>query len=160
MIGIRGIKMSEQQTVYNNELIGLISIMSVLKYHKEMSIGKAMLILPFFSHKNTLKILKRKNIKIRSLEEFIIKYPSSFSNFDERFQSLLTISINSIILLNRMKLINIKNGHLFLVEQNEFELENKSLGNRAKEIIQGAENLSQILLEDTNNLYLQLRVEL
>ncbi|WP_121664502.1 three component ABC system middle component [Metabacillus litoralis] len=152
--------MNKNLTIYNNELIGLISILSVLNYHKKMSIGKSMLILPFFSHNNTLKVLKRKNIKVRSLEEFIIKYPSNFSNYNERFYSLLPVSINSIILLNRMKLISIKDGEILLKEDNVFEIGNKSLGNRAKEIILGAENLSQILMEDTKNLYLQLRVEL
>lgn len=152
--------MSKQKAIYHNELIGLISIMSILQYHKEMSLGKAMLIFPFFAHKNTLNILKKKNIKIRSLEELIVKYPSSFSNFDARFYSLLSISINSIILLNRMNLICIKNGHLFLNENSEFELLDRSLGNRANDIVQAGEKLSEILLEDTHNLYLQLRVKL
>lgn len=152
--------MISQKSIYHNELIGLISILSTLKYQKEMSLGKSMLILPFISHKNTLNILKKKNVKIRSLEEFIVKYPSNFSNFDERFQSLLPTSINSIILLKRMKLINIKKGNLFLSDNCKFELQNKSLGNRANEIVQASEKLSEILSEYTPNLYLQLRVKL
>ena len=152
--------MSKQQTFYNNELIGLISIISVLNYHKEMSLGKSMLILPFITHRETLKILNRKSIKIRSLEELLVKYPSNFTNFNERFNSLLPISINSILLSNRMNLINIEDGYLLLSDEREFEVENKSLGGRANEIILGAENLSNILMEDTHNLYLQLRVEL
>lgn len=152
--------MNKQKAIYHNELIGLISIMSILQYHKEMSLGKSALILPFFAHRSTLNILKKKNSKIRSLEEFIVKYPSSFSNFNERFQTLLSTSMNSFILLNRMKLIDIKNGDLFLNENSVFELENRSLGNRAKDIVQASEKLSEILMEDTANLYLQLRVEL
>lgn len=152
--------MSKPQAIYNNELIGLISIISVLNYNKKMSLGKSMLILPLVSHKNTLKILNRKNIKIRSLEEFIVKYPSSFSNFNERFHSLLPISINANILLNRMNLINIKDGNLVVSEDKQFEFENISLGDRAKEVILASEILSKLLLEDTHNLYLQLRVKL
>lgn len=45
MIGIRGIKMNK--SIYHNELIGIISLLSILQYHKEMSLGKACLILPF-----------------------------------------------------------------------------------------------------------------
>jgi hypothetical protein len=161
MIGIRGIKnMSEQKSIYHNELIGLISILSVLQHHKEMSLGKTMLILPFFAHRNTLNLLKRKNIKIRSLEEFIVKYPSSISNFNERFHSLILTSINSVILLQRMNMVNIKKGKLVLNENKRFELDNRSLGNRAKDIVHAGEKLSEILMEETHNLYLQLRVDL
>lgn len=158
MIGIRGIKMNK--SIYHNELIGIISLLSILQYHKEMSLGKACLILPFFAHKSTLGILKRKNSKIRSLEELIVKYPSSCSNYNERFQSLLPVTLNSIILLKRMGLVNLKDGILSLNKQNNFELENKSLGNRAKDIVQASKKLADILVDDTSNLYLQLRVEL
>lgn len=152
--------MTNTRTIYNNELIGLISIISVLNHHKKMSLGKSLLILPFITHKNTLKILNSKNVKIRSLEEFIVKYPSSFSNFNERYYSLLPVSINSNILLNRMNLINIENGSLILSEINKFEVDNVTLGNRAKDIILGAEKLSELLKDDAHNLYLQLRVKL
>lgn len=160
MIGVRGIKMNKYQSIYNNELIGLISIISVLKHHKEMSLGKVLLILPFFSHGNTLNLLKSKRVKIRSLEEFIVKYPSSFSSFNDRYYSLLTTSINSIILLKRMQLIIITKGQVSVKEDFNFELENKSLGNRAKDIVQASQNLSEILMESTHNLYLQLRVKI
>ena len=152
--------MNMHKTIYHNELIGIISLLSILQYHKEMSLGKALLIFPFFGHKGTLGILKRKNIKIRSLEELIVKYPSSCSNFNERFQSLSPVTINSIILLKRMGLINLKDGILSLNKQNIFELENKSFGSRAKDIVQASKKLAEILMEDTSNLYLQLRVEI
>ncbi|AZV64354.1 MULTISPECIES: three component ABC system middle component [Bacillus cereus group] len=152
--------MSNQNTIFHNELIGLISIMSILRYQKKISLGKSMLIYPFYAHKNTLNVLKRKNIKIRSIEELIVKYPSNFSNFNERFYSLLPVTINSIIILNRMKLINIRNGYLYLNEENSFDLMNDGLGKRVKDIVQASEKLNDILKEDTKNLYVQLRVRL
>ncbi|MFJ9203248.1 three component ABC system middle component [Bacillus velezensis] len=152
--------MNKYQSVYNNELIGLISIISVLKHHKKMSLGKVLLILPFFSHGDTLNLLKSKRVKIRSLEEFIVKYPSGFSSFNDRYYSLLTTSINSIILLKRMQLIIITKGQISVKEDFNFELENKSLGNRAKDIVQASQKLSEILMESTFNLYLQLRVKI
>ncbi|QLI46125.1 hypothetical protein DJ67_018310 [Bacillus pumilus] len=59
-----------------------------------------------------------------------------------------------------MGLVNLKDGILSLNKQNNFELENKSLGNRAKDIVQASKKLADILVDDTSNLYLQLRVEL
>lgn len=152
--------MTDLRPTYNNELIGLISILAVLNEHKKMSMGKALLILPLISHRNTLKTLNNKRVKIRSFEEFIVKYPSNFSNFNERFFSLITVSINSSILLCRMNLISIEGGSLILSEENKFDFEEMTLGNRAKDVIAGAEVISQLLKEDTHNLYLQLRVEL
>ncbi|MEG7619585.1 hypothetical protein, partial [Enterococcus faecalis] len=99
---------------YNNELIGVISILSVLNELKKITITKALLIMPFYSHQQSLKVLKNNKVKIRSIEEFIIKYPSYFSNYNERFHSLLIVSINSIILLNKMGIITIQDNYIAL----------------------------------------------
>lgn len=145
---------------YNNELIGVISILSVLYKLKKITLTKALLIMPFYSHQQSLKVLKNNNIKIRSIEEFIIKYPSYFSNYNERFHSLLVVSINSIILLNKMQLIIIENNCIILKEGTEFSFEEKNIGRRAYEILKASNKLSLILREDEENLYLQLRVEI
>lgn len=145
---------------YNNELIGAIALVSILHVNKEITLAKALLIFPFYSHSNTRKILMSKKSQIRSLEELIVKYPSYFSNYNERFQSLVPITINSIILLKRMGLVNLNGEIISLNENKKIDLNNRSLGNRVEEIVKSSEKLAKILKEDTNNLYLQLRVEL
>ncbi|QUW23055.1 hypothetical protein JSQ81_05655 [Sporosarcina sp. Marseille-Q4063] len=152
--------MKINKDTYNNELIGLISILSVLSKTKRITITKALLIIPFYTHQQSLKVLKNKIVKIRSIEEFIIKYPSYFSNYNERFHSLLTLSINSIILLNKMEIIFIEDSLIILNEEIEFSYKEKDIGKRALEIIKASDKLSQILLESDENLYLQLRVEI
>lgn len=58
---------------------------------------------------------------------------------------MLPVTINSIIILNRMKLINIRNGYLYLNEENSFDLMNDGLGKRVKDIVQASEKLNDIL---------------
>lgn len=145
---------------YNNELIGGIAMLSILKELKKITLTKALLIIPFYTHQQSLRVLRNKNIKIRSIEEFIIKYPSYFSNYNERFYSLLTVSINSIILLNKMGLITIEENCIILNKENEFSYEKNDIGNRACEILKAGRKLSYILKDDEENLYLQLKVEI
>ncbi len=160
MIGKRGIQMKISNDTYNNELIGVISILSVLNELKKITITKALLIMPFYSHQQSLKVLKNNKVKIRSIEEFIIKYPSYFSNYNERFHSLLIVSINSIILLNKMGIITIQDNYIALNAETELSYEEKDIGRRACEILKASNKLSNILREAEENLYLQLRVEI
>ncbi len=146
--------------IYNNEAIGAISIASVLRHCKKMSYAKSLLILPFFSHKETTRYLKNGNTKIDTLEEFLVKKIECFSNFEERYYSLIPVSINSIFILKELSIIDIREGFLTYVDNNSFDFEHKDLGKRAKDIIKGSEKLSILLKEDADKLYLQLRIKL
>ena len=64
MIGKRGIPMKIKNDTYNNELIGIISILSVLNKIEKITLTKVLLIIPFYSHQQSLKVLKNKKIKI------------------------------------------------------------------------------------------------
>lgn len=140
--------------------MGVVSIMSILRHHDKLKLTKALLIMPFYSHNQTLQVLKKSNIKIRSIEEFIVKYPSYFANFNERFYSLIPITLNTILLMEQMKLIRVENGYINLNDEKSFDISIKQLGNRGKNIMDAGTKLEKILLGDENNLYLQLRVSL
>ncbi|MCU4927739.1 three component ABC system middle component [Bacillus mycoides] len=146
--------------LYNNELIGSIAIASVLQHLNKATVSQCSLILPLVSHRGTLNFLKQKNSIIRSMEEFITKKPSYFVNFNERYMSLLPITINSIILLKEIGLINIENETLYYIHESNFNYTDETLGKRAQEIIKSASKLATLLNDDITNLYLQLRVEL
>ncbi|WP_142350408.1 three component ABC system middle component [Bacillus sp. AFS029533] len=148
------------RNLYNNELIGAIAIASVLKYLNNASFSKCALILPIVTHKQSLNFLKQKNSVIRSMEEFVMKKPACFVNFDDRYISLLIISLNAITLLREIGVIGIKDEIIYYIYDNKFQFSNKDLGKRTEDIIKSAEKLATILDEDIANLYLQLRVKL
>jgi hypothetical protein len=145
--------------IFNNEAFGTVAIASVMRYSKILSYSKALLILPFFAHKETLELLKRSNSDVRSIEQLIAKKNNLVTNFNARYLSLLPISINSIVLLNEIRVLENNSGNIEYCG-NSFDFNHKKLGNRARDIIKASEKLSYILQKDATNLYLQLRVQI
>lgn len=118
-----------------------------------------MLILPFLYHKRTLSFIEKTNIELLTLEEFTER-KLLFANFQDRFLTYLPITINSLTILKEMKLIEIKNNEIIYKPDNKFDILNNQLGERVKNIVSSASKLSNLLREDTINLYYQLRIEL
>lgn len=147
----------ENRYSYNNEAMGIIPILTILKKIKKTSHAKALLILPFLFHRETLNFLKSKN-KFNSLDDILVKEVGILSNFNKRFYSFLPLSINSIVLLKELKFIDIVDNELIYLENN-FNYSTE-LWERAMEIIKWADKLSKILEEDVAKLYLQLRINL
>lgn len=145
--------------MFNNEAFGIVAVGSVLKFSESLSYSKALLILPLFAHKETLDLLKRNNSDVRSIEQLIAKKSNLVTNFNARYQSLLPISINAITILNEMRIVQNDQG-VINYSNDSFDFYHRSLGNRAKNIVNASKKLSVILQKDTVNLYLQLRVQI
>ncbi len=145
--------------IYNNEAISIVAIITVLEKLKQIDIAKIMLILPFLYHKKTLSFIEKTNIELLTLEEFT-EQKLLFTNFQDRFLTYLPITINSLTILKEMKLIDIKNNKIIYKPDNKFDILNNKLGERVKNIVSSASKLSNLLREDTINLYYQLRIEL
>lgn len=141
-------------------MIGAIAIYSVLLHLQTISVAKSMLIFPFISHQGTLDFLKNNNTTLRSLEEFIIKRPDFFSNYNDRYYSLLTLSVNSLILLKEIELIEIKNSIISINPERKLAINKETYGLRAFNISIAGKKLSGILNDSDKNLYLQLKVKL
>ncbi|MBB3907314.1 three component ABC system middle component [Anoxybacteroides rupiense] len=153
--------MVRSHSIYNNELIGSIAILAVLEKLESLSVSKVFLILPLVFHKNTVDFLKKKNTVIRGMEEFVIKKPEYFTNFNERYFSLLLVSLNSLILLIELKLIRIEKEKVYLLDKDILEdYKSYDLGKRAEDIIKSSEKIAILLQDKAENLYLQLRVEI
>ena len=70
------------------------------------------------------------------------------------------MSVNAIILFNKLGLISINNNVLFFSGQ-DFDFHDTRLGDRANARIKAALRLSEILGKgDASDLYLSLRVEI
>jgi hypothetical protein len=153
-----------ESNLYNNEIIGVLSIYSVMGKFSNISPSKALLILPLATHNALVSYLYDSRTIVKGLEQLIVKKPEFFSNFNQRFYSLLELSINSILILIKLDLVSIdQHGQLILnsYAQPLFENSKRSLlGIRAQKIIQASSSIADLLIEEVPNLYLQLRVEL
>ena len=149
-----GIIRMETSALKSNELITGISILAVLKY------SKCMLIDPLLSYSKVLQLLNRSNSSVKSVEDLIIKESILFTNFNERYKEKLTISVNAILLFEKMGLIGLRDNHAYFMGE-RFDFKNATLGDKAKARIGSARNLANILAKgETSDLYLSLRVEI
>lgn len=152
--------MEQLHTFQSNELLTGIAIISILKITKKLEITKCLLIEPLLSYKSIRDYLKNAKSKVRSIEELMVKQNIVFSNFNKRFQDKLSLSINSIMLMEQLRLIKIENNELVFTGD-KFDFNEKSLGKAAQDVIATSSNLSEILTkEGASSLYLSLRVEL
>lgn len=152
--------MRKLNSFYNNEMLTGIAILSVLYQIEELEITKALLIQPILSYCDILNLVKKRNVKIRSIEELIVKKNLPFTNFNKRYLESLELSINSILLMKHMNFIKIYDNKLF-IGKNIFDLYDSNLGKRAKDLVNGAICISKAIDKgDASNLYLSLRIEL
>ena len=142
---------------YNNIGITSIAINSVLSLSKELSIPKALLIMPLFTSKDLTSHLSRKTTEIKSIEKLISEKTPLFSNFNKRYYDSLVNSINAIQLLIETNQILIIDGKLITNKSFQYL---KSMGKRAEKINTASQNVSKLLNENTEKLYLNLRIEL
>lgn len=90
----------------DNELLTGISILAVLRFTKKLELSKCMLVEPLLSYSKVLKSLKRSNSSIKSIEDLIIKESIVFSNFSSRYEEKLILTINSILLFEKMEFLS------------------------------------------------------
>ncbi len=144
----------------DNELITGISILAVLRFTKKLELSKCMLIEPLLSYSKVLKLLKRANSSVKSIEDLIIKESIIFSNFSSRYQEKLILSINSLLLFKEMGLLQIEDN-IVIYDGNSFDFSEQSLGERTRNRISASRKLAEILTKgDASDFYLSLRIEL
>lgn len=144
--------------IYNNEAIGVVAIYSVIRELDEIEYSKAMLILPLMLNDKLIKFIGRANTKVRGIEELIIKKGQVLTGFNEFYLEMLPISINSLIILNEMKVIEIENG---IIRSMNKELKvDLEVSKRTNSMLKSVEGICEILKLQNENLYLQLRVVL
>jgi len=160
IIGKRNIK-KRMNDIYNNVGISLVAFLSVVRFFKKIDYSKVLLINPILLHNQSTKYLKSKTTKPKSLEDIIASKVEYFLNFNKRYYSFLTLSINTILIAEKMQFISFKDGYIYVEKNNidKFDFSNKKLGTRALEIVGASEKLSKLLNEDTKALYLKLRIE-
>lgn len=148
---------------YNNIGISLVGFLSMIRFFDEMEYSKFLLINPLLLHNQTVTYLKSKTTKPKGIEDLIISKIEFFLDFNKRYYSLLELSINTIVLAQKMNFIMLEDNKIIPIKEqiDKFDFKNEALGNRAINIIQASEKLSTLLKqESTDSLYFMLRIEL
>lgn len=141
---------------YNNIGINSISIISTLKENnKKLELTKVFLIMPLISHNELLNYLSN-NINIHSLDNLIVNKNSCFVNFNKRFYQSIIKTINAIQYLIDVEIIKLEKNKIVLLKEITYD---KRMGRRAEKIYKASKNISNILNESNEKLYLNLRVE-
>lgn len=142
---------------YNNIGIGIVALGSVINQRKKLPISKLFLIFPLISHQKLLHHLGRNTTKIKSIEKLIVEKTSYFSNYNKRYKDSLALTVNALQYLNDAGYVDVMDGTVILAKPFEYH---KKMGTRANKIFNASENISLLLKERTDKLYLNLRVEL
>ncbi len=142
---------------YNNIGIGAISLGAVLNQSKELTLSKVFLIFPLLSHQKLLQHLGRNTTKSENIESLVVEKIGFFSNFNRRYESSLVLTTNALQYLNDTGYISIKYGLVSSTKPLKCE---PAMGSRSKKIFNAAKNVSLLLKDSPEKLYLNLRVEI
>ena len=99
--------MKEVYYIYNNEAIASCILLSVLDRIDSIDIARSCLILPFLLDDQTVHYLHRNFRVDLDLEQLIEERARIFTSFNKRYQALLPITINSLMILKKSNQIEI-----------------------------------------------------
>lgn len=148
---------------YNNIGISIVGFLSIIRFFDEIEYSKSLLINPILLHNKTVTYLKSRSTKPKGIEDLITSKIELFFDFNKRYYSFLELSINTIIIAQKMNFITLQNSKIIPIKEqiDKFDFSNESLGTRAINIIQASEKLSVLLKqENTDSLYFTLRIEI
>jgi hypothetical protein len=152
--------MKEVYYIYNNEAIASCIFLAYLQNVKSIDMAQSCLILPFLLDDRTVMYFT--NIRDdydNSLEYIVNNSPKLFTSFNKRYLSLLPITINSILLLNKNKQIGISSNNI--LTKVDFIYDEVDMGNRFERIKKVIPFLASILNKySTSQLYKILKVQL
>nr|WP_315241832.1 three component ABC system middle component [uncultured Albidiferax sp.] len=146
----------EGSSKFNNFAIGAAGLMAVLEETNELSVAKSLLVMPLIMHDATVRFLGKTNIRAREVTAIVSLRPDLFLNFNSRYLSSLTSSVNAIQFL-------VETGYIQFEEvlqlKNKLEF-SENIGARAIRIKKASKNIAALLSSSEEELYLNLRVEL
>ena len=152
--------MKEVYYIYNNEAISSCIFLAYLQNVKSIDMAQSCLILPFLLDDRTVMYFTNiRDDNDNSLEYIVNNRPKLFTSFNKRYLSLLPITINSILLLNKNKQIGISSNNIFT--KVDFIYDEVDMGNRFERIKKVIPFLASILNKySTSQLYKILKVQL
>ena len=123
--------MKEIYYTYNNEAISSCIFLSILNCINSLDIARSCLLLPFLLDDRTISSLQKTKYIEVDLDQFIKQQPRLFLSFNKRYLSLLPVTINSLMLLNKSDQIDIGKN---ITTKSTLKIENIDLGDRFNKI--------------------------
>lgn len=139
---------------YNNVGIGAVAIMSILALTERLSLPKTLLIMPLVMHEGTVKFLSNGTVRPRQVAALVAGRPDLFSNFRQRFDSSLVVTLNTIQLLSKLGFVAYEKD---VISLRPLAI-SKDFGQRAQKIAKASSNIAAMLNGTDEELYLNLRV--
>jgi len=150
--------MSKSYYVYNNEAIASLVLEQFLKSLREIDIARFLLILPIVFDDRIIKKIKTNDFI--KLEDLINKYPTLFTNFNDRYLDLIPISINSLTLLKEMDVVVIVYNKIFY-NSNTINYSKNITSDRLDSISEQIQNVVNLIADyETSTLYKILKIRL
>lgn len=113
--------MKEIYYVYNNEAISSCIFLSILNQTKILDLARSCLVLPFLLDDRTVNYLTNNEDEDFNLEKLIREQSRLFVSFNRRYLTLMPVTINSLMLLNKSNQIklgkNIMNVETLKIEE-------------------------------------------
>lgn len=142
-------------SLFNNEIIGIYSILIYLKKAKVIELEKYLLLLPILLNDDLVKFIKSKSTKTRSIQELCLKKYDLLVNFNFKYYDLVETSINCLELLSDLEYIKIKENKIILNDELDYRI---VYNRRLKNIETAIDEIVELLNIDTSSLYFELRV--
>ncbi|MGJ0625428.1 three component ABC system middle component [Xenorhabdus bovienii] len=139
--------------LYNNELLGILSLQEVLSIIKKTTLCNMMIVLPIIFHKKSLNYLAHKRTNAISFQDLLLTKPELLISLNKRYYNFLPSSINCISLCIENEVIELINGELLFKEKLIIDNAISELGKRAIKIQSASINIATLISDESFNIY-------
>lgn len=144
--------------IYNNEVISTAVLMSVITKLKQINIALAPLVLPFLLDNRIVNHLLKDEANYENIEQFIQSKRLYFTSFNNRFLSLLPVTVNALMILQKSNVINITDT---ISIKREFEFDVNELGLRFTKIENAIPKFVALIKDySLSDLYIKFKIQL
>lgn len=144
--------------IYNNEAISTAVLISVITKLKRINVALAPLVLPFLLDNRIVNHLLKDEANYENIEQFIQSKRLYFTSFNNRFLSLLPVTVNALMILQKSNVINITDT---ISIKREFEFDVNELGLRFTKIENAIPKFVALIKGySLSDLYIKFKIQL
>jgi len=132
--------------------------MSVITKLKRINVALAPLVLPFLLDNRIVNHLLKDEANYVNIEQFIQSKRLYFTSFNNRFLSLLPVTVNALMILQKSNVINITDT---ISIKREFEFDVNELGLRFTKIENAIPKFVALIKDySLSDLYIKFKIQL
>nr|WP_246811451.1 three component ABC system middle component [Mesorhizobium silamurunense] len=122
-----------------------------------LKIPQIALILPIVAHRQMVKKLADGRFRFVGFEQYLIDNIEFFYNFNERYFSLLTSTVNALQFLYEIGVLQLKGDGAVIAFDLPFDA---SMGKRAERVKRASPNIAALVSSNADVFYLNARIKL